>query len=73
MAKTKLTYGVAIKELEEIVQEIESGDIDVDVLTVKVKRASELINFCREGLRKTQNEVQKTLEDIETSRETEED
>lgn len=65
MSKTKLTYASAITELEEIVKEIESGEIDVDVLTVKVKRATELITFCKDRLRNTQKEVEKTLVDIE--------
>jgi exodeoxyribonuclease VII small subunit len=64
MSKNKLTYTSAITELEEIVKDIESGEIDVDVLTVKVKRASELIIFCRDRLRNTQKEVEKTLVDI---------
>lgn len=49
MKKNKLTYTSAITELEKIVGEIESGEVDVDVLTAKVKRASELIKFCRDG------------------------
>ena len=65
MSKNKLTYTVAITELESIVQDIESGEIDVDVLTAKVKRASELIKFCKDSLRNTQKEVEKTLVDIE--------
>lgn len=65
MSKNKLTYTVAITELEAIVQDIESGEIDVDVLTAKVKRASELIKFCKDSLRNTQKEVEKTLVDIE--------
>lgn len=39
--------------------------IDVDVLTEKVKRASELIKFCKDRLRNTQKAVEKTLVDIE--------
>ncbi|OHE57113.1 MAG: exodeoxyribonuclease VII small subunit, partial [Thermodesulfovibrio sp. RBG_19FT_COMBO_42_12] len=58
MSKSKLTYTSAITELEAIVQEIESGKIDVDVLTAKVKRASELIKFCKDNLRNTQKEVE---------------
>jgi len=65
MSKSKLTYTSAITELEGIVKDIESGEIDVDVLTVKVKRASELITFCKDRLRNTQKEVEKTLVDIE--------
>jgi len=65
MKKDKLTYSSAITELEEIVNDIESGEVDVDVLTTKVKRASELIRFCKNNLRDTQEEVQKVLEDME--------
>ena len=73
MRKNKLTYTSAITELEKIVEEIESGEIDVDVLTEKVKRASELIKFCKDSLRNTQKEVEKTLIDIEADRKDEED
>jgi len=65
MKKDKLTYTSAITELEEIVNEIESGEVDVDVLTAKVKRASELIKFCKDNLRDTQKEVNKVLEGME--------
>ena len=73
MRKNKLTYTSASTELEKIVEEIESGEIDVDVLTVKVKRASELIKFCKDSLRNTQKEVEKTLIDIEADRKAEEE
>jgi len=73
MRKNKLTYTSAITELEKIVEEIESGEIDVDVLTVKVKRASELIKFCKDSLRNTRKEVEKTLTDIEADRKAEEE
>jgi exodeoxyribonuclease VII small subunit len=65
MSKNKLTYTSAMTELESIVQDIESGEIDVDVLNAKVKRASELIKFCKDRLRNTQKEVEKSLADIE--------
>jgi exodeoxyribonuclease VII small subunit len=73
MSKNKLTYTVAITELEAIVQDIASGEIDVDVLTAKVKRASELIKFCKDRLRNTQKEVKKTLVDIEPESKPEEE
>lgn len=65
MGSSKLTYASAIDELESIVREIESGEIDVDILTSKVKRASELIRYCRDSLRHTQEEADKTLSDLE--------
>ncbi|MCE5178487.1 MAG: exodeoxyribonuclease VII small subunit [Porphyromonadaceae bacterium] len=60
----KLTYNSAKKELETIVLAIESGEMDVDLLTEKVKRASQLIAFCKEKLTKTEKELQKILDDI---------
>jgi exodeoxyribonuclease VII small subunit len=68
MSKNKLTYASAITKLEEIVKEIESGETDVDVLTERVKKASELIAFCKDRLRGTQKEVEETLKDIDEDR-----
>ncbi|MGI6048689.1 MAG: exodeoxyribonuclease VII small subunit [Petrimonas sp.] len=64
MKELVLTYSQAKQELEEIVSAIESGELDVDALTEKVKRASELITFCKEKLTKTDKELQKILDDI---------
>lgn len=61
----KLTYTSAKKELEAIVASIESGELDVDALTNKVKRASELITFCKDKLTKTDKELQKLLEELD--------
>jgi exodeoxyribonuclease VII small subunit len=51
---TNLTYEAAYKELTEIAQEIENESVSVDVLADKVKRASELIEFCQTKLRATE-------------------
>lgn len=64
MKESALTYSQAKQELEEIVSAIESGKLDVDALTEKVKRASELIAFCKEKLTKTDEELQKILNEI---------
>jgi exodeoxyribonuclease VII small subunit len=61
----KLTYTSAKKELEAIVASIESGELDIDALTDKVKRASELITFCKDKLTKTDKELQKLLEELD--------
>jgi exodeoxyribonuclease VII small subunit len=42
-----LTYEIAFQELKEIALEIENDSVTVDVLAEKVKRASELIQFCQ--------------------------
>ena len=59
-----MTYTEAKKELEQIVTAIETGELDVDALTDKVKRASLLIGFCKEKLTETDKELQKILDDI---------
>lgn len=60
---TKLTYSQALTEIEKIVQIIESQEVDVDDLTDKVKRASELIIFCRNKLRGTEEEINKLFDE----------
>jgi exodeoxyribonuclease VII small subunit len=65
-AKKSITYKEAAEELEQIVAEIESEEIDVDALGEKVKRASFLIKTCKEKLRRTEQEVKKVLSGIET-------
>ncbi len=39
MAKKEETYNEAIEKLRKIVAEIENGDLDVDILSEKVKRS----------------------------------
>ncbi|GBD98726.1 exodeoxyribonuclease VII small subunit [bacterium BMS3Abin07] len=66
MAKKKQqTYKEALEEIEKIISEIENETIDIDVLAVKVKHASELIKSCRQKLAKTEKEVNKVLEEFE--------
>ena len=69
MAENKLTYKKAVSELEAIVNEIENEDVDVDNLLEKVKRASFLINYCKEKLRDTEAEVKKVLSSLEENKE----
>ncbi len=59
-----LNYSDAYQELMEIVQEIENGDISVDVLSEKVKRASSLLRFCKEKLKQTEVDVDQILKDL---------
>ena len=51
--------------LKDLLKDIESGEVDVDVLSEKVKRATELIKLCKDRLRNTQKAVEQTLVDIE--------
>lgn len=57
----KLTYTQAMKQLEEIVGQLEDNSLDIDQLADKVRQAQELIKFCRDRLYKTDQEIQKLL------------
>lgn len=65
MTKKAIGYGEAIKEIETILRQIEQDDLDVDDLSEKVKRVSQLIKICKEKLHHTEEEVEKILKDIE--------
>ena len=43
-------YAEALAELEAILSDLESADVDVDVLATRVQRATHLIAFCRERI-----------------------
>jgi exodeoxyribonuclease VII small subunit len=62
----EIKYTTAFEELQQIVEEIESGEISVDVLSEKVKRASVLIAVCKEKLFKTEDDVNQILKELES-------
>lgn len=61
----KLTYPKAKKELESILSDLESGELAIDQLAKKVKRAKELIHWCQEKLR----DIEADLSDQDDSEE----
>jgi exodeoxyribonuclease VII small subunit len=68
METKELTYSQAMAELESIVDSVESNGMGIDDLTEKLKRAQQLVKFCRERLHKTEEEVKKILssDDLKT-------
>jgi len=62
-------YTEAFEELQEIVLEIEQGEISVDELSEKVKRAALLIKICKTKLISTEEDVAKILRELEKSTE----
>lgn len=65
MSKKKVSYNEAIGEIEAILQQIESEELDVDDLSEKVKRVSALIKICKDKLHKTEEEVENILKEME--------
>jgi exodeoxyribonuclease VII small subunit len=53
----KLTYADAMAEIEEIINKIENDEFTVDDLAEKVKRISFLIQYCKDKLRSTEEEL----------------
>ena len=62
-----LTYEQAFNELSELVSDIESGNINIDELSEKVKRAGFLINICKQKLVQTEKEVGDILKNFQDS------
>lgn len=61
MEKQPKSYGEAIAEVESILARFQSGELDVDTLAAHVRRATELIAWCRERLVKAEKDVSKAL------------
>jgi len=60
----KENYEEAYNELNQIVNDLEEGEISVDELSEKVKRATKLIEFCQEKLASTEEDVNNILQDM---------
>jgi exodeoxyribonuclease VII small subunit len=63
----KLSYTTAFEELQKIVSEIEQGEISVDELSEKVKRAAQLIKICKAKLINTEEDVNRILLELNSS------
>lgn len=65
MEEIKMNYKDAMAEIESIVAKLEENQLDVDELSEKVKRVSQLIAFCKSKLHETEEDVEKILKTIE--------
>lgn len=65
MSKQKTTYSEAVAELEQILETLEnSKEINMDVISGKVKRAAVLIEFCKKQLHELDAEMEKIIGDL---------
>jgi len=60
MAK-KLTYEEALSQIEEIVKNIEENKYSIDELGEQVKKISFLVNFCKEKLKVSKEQLDKII------------
>ena len=65
MSKIKLTYSEAVAELENILAELENNsEINMDIISEKVKRAAVLMEFCKKQLHQIDEELEKIMTDL---------
>ncbi len=64
MAKKEFMFNDAMIEIESILKNIENGELDIDKLSIEVKRASELIKQCQKKLRTTEDEINGIFRDL---------
>ena len=57
--KIEISYADAIKELEQILENLRSGKVEINDLTATVKRANELVEECRRQLSLTRHEIER--------------
>ncbi|MBO7160378.1 MAG: exodeoxyribonuclease VII small subunit [Paludibacteraceae bacterium] len=60
-----MTFEQAIQQLEALTAKLEKGDVDLAQLSEEIKRAQELIVFCKAQL----GQVQQDVENLTTSAE----
>ncbi len=62
-----LTYEQALQELKQIVSEIEQGNVSVEKLSEKIKKARQLFEFCLTRLANIETEVAEILKNFPDS------
>jgi exodeoxyribonuclease VII small subunit len=65
MTKKQFSYKEAISEIEEIINKLENEEIELDMLSENVKRASELILNCKNNLKTSEDEIEKIISSIQ--------
>ena len=62
--KTKtVKFSTALEELDQLLEKIDQGKIDLDDLPTEIAHANELIQLCQEKIKRAEVEVRKVLAD----------
>lgn len=56
-----MKYEEALKELEQIVRQMENNELDIDQMGDRLKRAQQLIRLCKDRLTITDEEIKTIL------------
>ena len=57
--KDEITYKKAVQQLEQIVNKLENGELDIDTMTEQLKEAQHLSKFCKDKLNKVDEYINK--------------
>ena len=52
------TYEAALEELEQLVAQLDAGQLPLDQLLVRYQRGAALLAFCRDRLSAVENQIQ---------------
>ncbi|HAX60944.1 MAG TPA: exodeoxyribonuclease VII small subunit [Elusimicrobia bacterium] len=63
--KEKISYSKSLDELQKILTDLESENVEIDKLAESVKRATELIKMLRSKLKKTEVEIKEIVKEFE--------
>lgn len=64
MSKKDFSFKDAMTRIEEIIRNIEKGELDIDKLASEVKTATELIKECQKKLKTTEEEINSIFRDL---------
>lgn len=65
MTTKKMTFEEALSRLEEIVNQLESGEITLDKSIAAFEEGQKLVKFCLEKLNEAETKVKKLTQDSE--------
>lgn len=60
--KNELNYNEAYTKLQDLVEQLEDGNIPLDKLAAKVKQANELLALCENKLRQIQTDIEEAVD-----------
>lgn len=61
----EIGYTKALKELDDILHELDGDEVDVDVLGSRVRRAAELLRICRDRITSARFEVEQVVAELD--------
>jgi exodeoxyribonuclease VII small subunit len=64
MTEKKFSYNAAMQEVDQILALLEKNSLDVDEMSQKVKRATELLQTCKQKLYQAEAEIQAVFENV---------